>query len=456
MLLFNNVIGNGSASITQVSHAELVALKASAQLKVGQFYRITDYVATTTQEDTMSANHSFDIIVLALDNKTLSEEAKAIQHEGDTYFANSNLNAWKLWYSLDNDKSRFVWADEENGKGVIYRMIDEFNNDVAYDFKGILFVRTTEWFSNNNTWYKNIFEENPQEDKWFYTFSWINENGECKDLSIVGNTLYNDEEYISGVFGNKILEYSNSLLYSDINISLFALSKNIFVSSYLYNGNTFYGCYSNTFGNNCESNTFGNNCYSNTFGNNCYSNTFGKGYISNTFGNNCNENTFGNNCESNTFGNDCNYSTFGNDFSFNTFGNKCNENTFGDNCNSNTFGDNCFSNKFGKGCVYNMFSNFCESNILGNFCSSNRFGNNCKYITFGNDCNSNTFGNDCINIRLLTTNNGIYQFYVFASGLQGIDDTLEITLTPDLEYETYVAKNSSGNLKQGCLADLLS
>jgi len=50
---------------------------------------------------------------------------------GLDYFDNSKLEAWKLKYCLDNDTSRFAWADEVNGKGVIYRMVDEFNNDCA-------------------------------------------------------------------------------------------------------------------------------------------------------------------------------------------------------------------------------------------------------------------------------------------------------------------------------------
>ena len=32
--------------------------------------------------------------------------------------------------------SRFIWADEINGKGVIYEMIDENNNRCGYDFEG--------------------------------------------------------------------------------------------------------------------------------------------------------------------------------------------------------------------------------------------------------------------------------------------------------------------------------
>lgn len=46
----------------------------------------------------------------ALDEGTLSENAQAIQREDDTYFANSNLKAWQLKYSLDSDAGRFTWG----------------------------------------------------------------------------------------------------------------------------------------------------------------------------------------------------------------------------------------------------------------------------------------------------------------------------------------------------------
>ena len=125
----------------EVTYSELKSLRDNGELVPGQLYRITDYVATTTQEGTRSAGHAFDIIVIALSNSELSEEAKAIAHSGDTYFANCELSAWELKYCLDNDTSRFAWADETNGKGVIYYMKDEWNNECPYDFKNIQFKR---------------------------------------------------------------------------------------------------------------------------------------------------------------------------------------------------------------------------------------------------------------------------------------------------------------------------
>ena len=137
--LTNN--GTDQQIMVKTTHEELKSLRDNNILTPGQLYRITDYVATTTQEGTRSAGHAFDIIVMALSNSELSEEAKAIAHSGDTHFANCELSAWELKYCLDNDTNRFAWADETNGKGVIYYMKDEWNNECPYDFKNIQFKR---------------------------------------------------------------------------------------------------------------------------------------------------------------------------------------------------------------------------------------------------------------------------------------------------------------------------
>ena len=128
-------------STQNITWAELKILRDSKKLVPGMYYRITDYVATTTQAGSRSANHPFDIIVQAITTSTLSEQASAARHEGDNYFNTNLMECWKIWYALDNNTSRFAWADPVNGKGVIYRMIDEYGNDMPYDFKGIQFKR---------------------------------------------------------------------------------------------------------------------------------------------------------------------------------------------------------------------------------------------------------------------------------------------------------------------------
>ena len=173
--------------------SELKNMRDNSSLVAGTQYRITDYITTTIQENTTSAGHQFDIIVTALDESTLSEEAKAIQHDGDTYFNNANLSAWQLWYCLDNDAEKYTWADTDNGKGVIYRMIDEFNNECPYDFKNIQFRHP-----NDTDTYPD----------YYYMFTWIDENHDIIDTSVFGNngtlTFYGE---INGVYGNIIKPY---------------------------------------------------------------------------------------------------------------------------------------------------------------------------------------------------------------------------------------------------------
>ena len=172
-----------ASNCVEIEWADLKDLRDNGQLKPGCWYRITDYECTTSQENTKSAGHQFDILVLATSASTLSEEARAIKHDNiynisfqngvtrkcyiyitsfeDTectivdcetllgmeavvlgseivinennktavvpgyestdltepdlqynYFQNSNLNAWKIWYCLDNDTTRFAWADD--------------------------------------------------------------------------------------------------------------------------------------------------------------------------------------------------------------------------------------------------------------------------------------------------------------------------------------------------------
>lgn len=126
--------------LLSVTWSELKMLRDEGKLKVGSYYRITDYSTTTTQEGTQSAGHAFDVIVLALSNDSLSEDAKVVLRDGDEYFDNSDLSSWDIKYCLDNDTTRFAWADTENGKGVIYYMKDNRGNECPYDFKNIKMV----------------------------------------------------------------------------------------------------------------------------------------------------------------------------------------------------------------------------------------------------------------------------------------------------------------------------
>ena len=308
--------------LTKTTYTELKALRDNGQLSEGHLYRITDYVTTTTKSETKSAGNVFDVIVLAVSSNELSHIARAIQHEGDTYFDGNDLGAWELWYDLDNDTEKYEWADATNGKGVIYRMIDDKANDCPYDFKNILFYNPK--YTNTTT-----------EDNYYYTFSYV-----------VSGKLYDGtvEKQVKNCYSNSmgVRIYSNKM----------TLLFNVF------------NC--NTFGTNCSSNTFGTDCYKNTFRNNCTRNTLGNSCYHNTFGNSCYNNTLGNSCYNNTFGN-----------------NSCYSNTFGNNCCGNTFGNDCSSNTFGNSCFHNTFGTYCTMNTLGNSCYHNTFGNSCSDKTLG-------------------------------------------------------------------------
>ena len=340
-------------------------------------------------------------------------------------------DCWQKWeteegYILDDENSYYyltnrivdgiVKSGVEHGKGVIYRMIDEYGNDLPYDFKNIMFKR---WLYADGGGITD--EENGDFESYCYTFSWEESNGDIIDASIFGNNghLLNDEGQISGVYGNIMCVRMDYGDYVENHKSTKQwLNNNVFFSTYGYDF-FYYGCGYNIFGNDCHSNTLGNYSHSNTFGDYCHSNTFGDDCNYNTFGNSCSYNTFGDYCTYNTFGNSCSYNTFGNkcnsnifsnSFHYNTFGDDCNYNTFGNSCSYNTFGDYCYSNTFGNSCSYNTFGDYCTYNTFGNSCSYNTFGDYCTYNTFGDFCNYNTFGSS------KSSPSSYYRYIIFDNG----------------------------------------
>lgn len=136
-----------------VTYAELKALRDGGELVPGMWYRITDYVTMINEYVTestgqvtpthmKSAGHPFDVIVMAISTSEISQDARAIQHEGDEYFANSDLNSWQIRYRFtDLSKHFFDFLYPEDNKGVITWMRDEYGNECPYDFKNLLFER---------------------------------------------------------------------------------------------------------------------------------------------------------------------------------------------------------------------------------------------------------------------------------------------------------------------------
>ena len=443
--------------IYHVTWEELKELRDTGKLVPGHHYRITDYVTTIANDpEARSAGHPFDIIVLATATDTLSEEAHAIRSARDTdnYFADANLNAWKLWYCLDNDNTRFAFANKDGipsypqdatiqfvwrtkditadtnvsfnlyhetngnlfamengeddlyaselfegdnhvfyaatlrelldegmdmsslisfgvkviddglwnegsyieircndaivgtimangspytsqaydlatlfdpskqlqlGKGVIYRMIDEWSNDCPYDFKNVQFkrYRVIDVSANGelseldgkyygyNDYMTNLEIEDENDFVWAYTFSSVDDDGNWLDYSLKReDAIYTESEF--GDWGylhqfkkgrceyNLIRHCYAAVTIDDACYRALALNNIVLISTIdelcgLYGEmllNEFgTGNYNMTVKDNPEKNAFGNKCYNNIVGS--YGNTFGNGCWDNTFGNNC-------------------------------------------------------------------------------------------------------------------------------------------------------------------------
>ena len=547
-----NMLEN-SSRVEEITYSDLKALRDGAKLTPSRLYRITDYITTTVQSNTKSARHPFDVIVLAISESELLEQAWAIQHEGDEYFANSNLSDWELWYCLDNDTTRFAWADEENGKGVIYHMIDEFNNDIPYDFKNIQFKHP-----KDTTTYPY----------YYYTFASSNvEHNTDYSLNIANNCYSNViKEYITS--GKRTL---NQIIFIGINCYYNSFSNHCYnntlgtncyynsFSNHCYNNTLGTNCYFNSFSDNCYNNTLGDECYSNSFGNYCFNNSFGaqcnnnilgpnclansfsiqcnnntlgphcvktslgSGCLNNSLGSNCDHNSLGSSCVNNSLGSSCVSNSLGSTCVNNSLGSNCDHNSFGSNCDDNSLGSSCFNNYFGTQChnntlgpkcLNNYFVSYCDSNSFGSGCHDNSFKSDCynntfcsycyynsfgtgcdnnffasydNNIAFNSDCRNNSFGSNCSYIKLAsdkdaTTKYNYYQNnhfgdrcqyiifkgaetasayaqvqnYKFAQGLQGTSDAyLAIDGVRNLSYEAKVAKNSKGEIKIYCEADLI-
>ena len=109
---------NYNHNMINITYAYLKNARDNGKLIPGMKYRIFDYV-TQCYYTAKSAEHPFDIVVTALDNKTLDENAKAMKREGDTYFDGCDLSKWEIKYTLDADPERFEWA--KSGEEIEYK-----------------------------------------------------------------------------------------------------------------------------------------------------------------------------------------------------------------------------------------------------------------------------------------------------------------------------------------------
>ena len=148
------------------------------------------------------------------------------------------------------------------------------------------------------------------------------------------------------------------------------------------------------------------------------------------------------------------------------------QNSFGDLCYGNTLGNKCYNNSLGSQCNNNNFEDNCYSNTFGNYCNYNNFREGCKYIS----CRMSNSKTASLRNYVMWNDFGRATSYVIlyntatASSTQsiknvrlseGISGTTSSYLGINVEtlgagYNWEIAKNSSGTIKQFCLADLIA
>lgn len=448
--------------------ADLVALRDAEKLIAGQMYRITDYETMTSKEGSQAAGHPFDIIVTALDNKTLDEKASAIWSARDTegYFADCNLPAWDVRYCLDNDKSRFDWAVV---KGKVLKADCQtmgfedlaVTMDGTFEYEGISYFKWPTIVTSIEIWilttsespsegeeilvyipsysmdFKGVvssLEETTTEGKGvIYYMEDENENSAPYDFK---NILFLRKVTSEGVVDEEtgedtwvytfslweegvIKEISKKCLYNHIgemcwdNVFLGVAPFIMCLFNEIAEGSTSNTIMSNSSNNRIQggNNKLGALCTCNHL-EGCSRNTLGDGSSYNRIMSACGDNTI--NGSYNILEVACDENTING--SNNSFATKCDGNVLQNQCHNNQFGSECKSNILMDTCQRNIFETYCSENTLNESCSDNIFQTQCDkntlgahswYNSFGTYCTNNTFGEWTQNIVLgnLCSNN---------------------------------------------------
>ena len=375
----NSILPDETGNVTlpstfiSLTYSELVTLKENSQLQDGAFYRITDYVTTTngnsanTNEPSKSAGHAFDIIIQALGASNLADKGTCALHSGDTYFANYNLGAWQVWYDISNSTTKYAWADSTNGKGTIYRMIDEFGNDLPYDFKNIQFYRSASNYTSVSSFLTST-------DNYYYTFSSVSGTGVVTDYSL---DAYTHDNVMKQSIGNSGAPRLNNTIFVHKTTSTVVDT--------------------NTFGTDAYNNTFCGNTYGNSVGMMCHDNVTDSGFYYNNIGDTFRNNTISTSFYANEIADYFYGNTVGATFYANRTGTYFYNNTIPLNTFQNTFGSRFFGNTTTattKGIQQCTFGNLVSNNSFGDTFIRNTLGNNVGSCLFGAGMQQNTLCNN--------------------------------------------------------------
>lgn len=314
--------------------------------------------------------------------------------------------------------------NQENGKGVIYHMIDEWGNEAPYDFKNIQFKR----YKINDDNYNDLIlkyihkssrirvDEN--DFLWFYTFS-TSIPEEWSDGSLTNYVRNNIIKRSMGQLNNGVIIGTSEITncFVDENNSSFTVSNsydwktgknniNWICDDYCRNwqtgdGNNNFICKNNSSywktGINCESWICGEFCNYWSCGNNCYSWETKNNCCNWKCGDYCNLWTCGAASSYWSCGYGCSVWECGSYNSYWTCGNSCSNWTTEYNCTSWTCGNSCSEWSTGSNCIEWSCGNDCTNWHCGDTCDRWSCGNYCSSWTAGSNCSRWRCGNSCYN-----------------------------------------------------------
>ena len=423
-------------NMESVTYSELKSKRDNGELVPGKHYRITDYITTTSQENTQSAGHQFDVVVLALDEKTLSENAHAMLHDGDTYFSTNkaDLSAWELKYCLDNDTNRFAWAVGGEQKELrLYKADGYAEEDGSYPMaEGENHIDRSEWFSyigtmdyNGSTYYAWRKHEFEGATNYVILTNALYHPG---DLNPGTNDIYDGSNpYFNGVAADVAytltMDGDTTNDYEGLNHNSEAMDEYVCLCEYgevsgedsvvfeVGGGNGVIYYMKDEWNNECPydfkniqfKRKLSNGALDTTNGDDTFVYTFNlwrinaqkiedASIIGNTLGDELGH-------INGVYGNKINpvseYTVFSEQTDFEVTQYLLNDNVFLNSDDEDGYFLGCHTNILGYDCLYNTFGNSCQSNTFGNDCHDNTFGNGYCINTFGNGCWRNSFGNGC-------------------------------------------------------------
>ena len=374
-------------------------------------------------------------------------------------------------------------APSPDGKGVVYYMKDEWNNECWYDFKNIQFKRYTctatnsaivTAFSGDYFGTKSIcggaetyplnytLEEN--DFTWYYTFNGLDTDaGDSYDMSIPRRVseatiqfLINDgtgQDLLDSCHDNKIkpchLQYMED---SNYNLGK-SILNNIVMLGQFYDDQgqgdypTTSKCYNNIFDPECHDMTFGNSTFDLKCGSYCSGITCADYCGTNVFGFSCQVINLGNTCYDNKFGDRTTYVELGDGSSQNIFrGNHWNINFRKGNCR-NIIGSYASTLDLGQDSSYNKinsgsitFGASCSYNIIGEGSSSIKFGDNNSVTNY---CSYNIIDSGVTNVKITTNGTSAIQQLQYVHIHSGIKNTIIVVPTKGQSYSIdYYANNS--------------